>query len=286
MLVRKIYLFGYVNVYKNELKIKDYNIFKAYYCGLCKALGKRYNQLVRLGLSYDLTFLALIADSLSADEAVIKKDGCIKHIGSHMICTGNRAIDYAADISIILSYYKFCDDIKDDKSVKAFFARIPYLSAFKKASKKYPGVAMSIKDNLNELSQLEKEKCSSIDMAAHPFAKLTSDLFAGFSPELSKLGYNIGRYIYIADAFNDITDDKKRNSYNPFLNYSEEYLESMDFEKRVLGTFNMTLNAISDSYSKLQIKKNKPILDNIIYLGLRYITEQFFNNGGKNDKSL
>jgi len=279
-------MFGYVNVYKNELKIKDYNTFKAYYCGLCKALGKRYNQIVRLGLSYDLTFLALVADSLSEDDPCIEKDGCIKHLGSHMICKNNSAIDYASDISIILSYYKFCDDISDDKSVKAFFARIPYLRAFKKASKKHPDVAKSIKTNLDELSKLEKQKCPSIDMAAHPFAQLTSDIFAGFSPELARLGYDIGRYIYIADAFNDIKEDKKKNSYNPFLNYDDEYLSSMEFEKRVLGTFNMNLNAISDSYMKLSIKKNKPILDNIIYLGLRYITEQFFNNGGKNDKSL
>lgn len=276
-------MFGYVNVYKNELKIKDYNTFKAYYCGLCKALGKRYNQLVRLGLSYDLTFLALIADSLSQDEPCMVKDGCVKHIGSHMICKNNTAIDYAADISIILSYYKLCDDIKDDKSVKAFFARIPYIRAFKKAEKKHPEVAKSIKTNLAELSKLEEEKCGSIDMAAHPFAKLTSDIFSGFSADLEKIGYNIGRFIYIADAYSDIQEDKKNKSYNPFLNYDDDYLNSMEFEKRVLGTFNMNLNAISDSYIKLNIKKNKPILDNIIYLGLRYITEQFFNHGGKND---
>ena len=107
MLLGKIIMFGFVNVYKNELKIKDYNTFRAYYCGLCKSLGKRYNQLVRLGLSYDLTFLALVGDSLSNEDAVILKDGCIKHIGSHMICSNNHAIDYASDMSVILSYYKF-----------------------------------------------------------------------------------------------------------------------------------------------------------------------------------
>lgn len=269
-------MFGFVNVYKNELKIKDYNLFRAYYCGLCKALGKRYNQLVRLGLSYDLTFLAIMADSLSDEKVVIAKDGCIKHLGMHMICRDNAAIDYAADMSIILSYYKLCDDVSDDRSLKAFFMRIPYIRAVRKASKKHPEISSSIKSNLKKLSELEKQKCTSIDMAAHPFAELTSDIFSGFSPKLKSLGYNIGRFIYIADAYKDIDDDRKNGSYNPFLCCGDDYLNSMEFEKRAMGTFNMNLSAIANEYNKLEIKKNKDILDNIIYLGIRFISEEFF----------
>ena len=275
-------MFGYINIYKNELKIKDYNVFRAYYCGLCKSLGSNYNQFIRLGLSYDLTFLAIVADSLSPEETEFKKEGCVKHLGSHMICTNNSAIDYAADMSVILSYYKFTDDIKDDKSVKAFMGRIPYIRAFKKASKKYPDVAKAVKSNLNRLSDLEKNKCSSIDMVAHPFAQLTSDIFGGYSESLARLGYNIGRYIYIADAYSDIYKDKKTGLYNPFLYYDEEYLNSMEFEKRVIGTFNMNLNAIADSYSAIKFVKNKDILDNIIYLGLKHTTNNIVNYGGKN----
>jgi len=280
-------MFGYVNIYKDELKIKEYNIFRAYYCGLCKALGKRYNQLVRLGLSYDLTFLAIIADSLSEDAPCFKKDGCIKHIGSHVICSDNKAIDYAADMSILLSFHKLCDDISDDKSIKAFFMRIPYLMAVKRAEKKHPAVSESIKLNLKALSELEKEKCTSVDEVAHPFAKLTSDIFSNYSPELGKLGYNIGRFIYIADAYSDIEEDKKHKLYNPFLYCDSEYLNSMDFTKRVQGTFNMNLGAIASSYSELDIKKNKALLDNIIYLGLRRVYNNLFNtNGGNNDRSI
>lgn len=280
-------MFGFVNVYKNELKIKDYNIFKSYYCGLCKALGKRYNQLVRLGLSYDLTFLAILADSLSVDTVHIVKDGCIKHLGMHMICTDNKAIDYAADMSILLYYHKLCDDIHDDKSIKAYFARLPYLSAVRKAQKKYPEVSRCIKENLKELSRLEKQKCPSIDEAAHPFATLTSCIFSGFSPSLSRLGYNIGRLIYIADAYKDLDDDKKKGSYNPFLYCDQKYLNSMEFKSRARGSFNMNLTAVANEYQKLNILKNKEILDNIIYLGIRHITEQIFaDDGGKNDRSI
>ncbi len=280
-------MFGFVNIYKNELKIKDYNLFRAYYCGLCKALGKRHNQLVRLGLSYDLTFLAIAADSLDDNEPVIVKDGCIKHLGSHMICKGNKAIDYAADMSIVLSYYKLLDDIRDDHSLKAFFARIPYIRPFRRISRKYPDICLNVKNNLAKLSKLEKDKCPSVDMAADPFAMLTACIFEGYSPKLTNLGYNIGRFIYIADAYKDLEADQKSKSYNPFLYYDTDYLESMDFKNRVMGTFNMTLSAVAGSYGELEIKKNKALMDNIIFLGLRYISEQFFkNDGGQNDKSL
>ena len=51
-------MFGYVNAYKDLLRVCDYNVFRGYYCGLCKQLGKSFNQLTRFGLSYDMTFLA------------------------------------------------------------------------------------------------------------------------------------------------------------------------------------------------------------------------------------
>ena len=275
-------MFGFVNVFKNELKIKDYNLFRSYYCGLCKALGKRHNQLVRLGLSFDMTFLAILADGLCEDMPVIKKDGCIKHIGTHMICSDNKAIDYAADMSILLYYYKLCDDIADDKSLKAFLLRIPYIRAVKKVAKKYPEISLCVKDNLKELTRLEKEKCQSIDMAAHPFAMLTAGIFKGFNPSLEKLGYNIGRLIYIADAYKDLEADRKKGSYNPFLLSDSSYTGDSDLKNRARGSFNMNLNAVATEYNKLNIKKNKDILDNIIYLGIRYMTEQLFcDNGGK-----
>lgn len=278
-------MFGFVNVYKSELKIKDYEVFRAYYCGLCKALGKRYNQLVRFGLSYDMTFLAIIADSLSDDEPCLAKQGCVKHLGQHTVCTCNKAIDYAGDVSIILAYHKLCDDVTDEHSVKAFFARLPYIGAYKKACGKLPDLSIFVREQLSRLSKLEDEKCSSIDIAADPFAILTSCMFKSFDPSLESLGYNIGRFIYIADAFSDLKHDLKTNNYNPYIcAHDEQYLGSQQFNHEVMGSLNMTLAAVANSYRALAIKKNKDILDNIIYMGLRYACDNLFRiDGGKND---
>ncbi len=281
-------MFGYVNIYKNELKIKDYNLFRAYYCGLCKALGKRYNQALRLGLSYDMTFLAIIADSLNSSEPKLINDGCVKHIGKHLICTNNKYIDYSADAGVILSYHKLTDDITDDKSVKAYIARLAYLRAVKKASGLYPELSETVKQKLNELSELEKNKCESIDMAAHPFACLTEEIFKIADNSLAKLGYNIGRFIYIADALSDLKDDIKNGSYNPFLcAYGEDFIKTKEFCERARGSINMTLSAISREYELLDIKKNKSITDNIIYMGLRFTSDSLFENmEEENEKSL
>ncbi len=276
-------LFGFVNVYKDELKIKDYNLFKSYYCGLCKTLGKRYNQLVRLGLSYDMTFLAILADSLTDAPCEIVNEGCIKHIGNRSVCKNNAAIEYSADVSIILAYHKLCDDISDEHSLKSWFYRLAYIRPFRQACRKHTKLSCDIKQNLEKLACLEKEKCISIDMSADPFALLMSDIFASFNPLLSSVGYNIGRFIYIADAYKDIDDDSKRDSYNPYVcAYDKAYLETDSFKRSVMGSLNMTLCAISDEYKKLNIEKNKEILDNIIYLGLRRAYDSLFeNNGGK-----
>ena len=276
-------MFGFVNVYKYELKVKDYNLFKAYYCGLCKALGKRHNQLVRLGLSYDMTFLSILADSLQDDQSQIVSEGCIKHIGNRPVLINNKSIDYTADVSILLAYHKLCDDIADDHSLKAWIAKFAYIMPYKKVCKKYPKLSLAIKNNLSDLANMEEQKCESIDMAAHPFANLMSNLFSTFNSSLSDIGYDIGRFIYIADAYKDLTDDAKKSRYNPYLcAYDYEYIKSDAFKKSVMGSLNMTLTAISDKYKDLKIKKNKEILDNIIYLGLRGAYDSLFTNNGGN----
>lgn len=281
-------MFGLVNVYKDELKIKDYEMFRAYYCGLCKALGKRYNQLVRLGLSYDMTFLAIIADSLSESQPTVNIDGCIKHIGKHRICTSNTAIDFSADMSVILTYHKLKDDVTDENSIKAFLANIPYCRAFRKASEKYPEVSENIKSNLDRLSSLERAQSGSIDEVADTFACLTSAIFSAFDPVLASIGYNIGRFIYIADAYSDIKYDSEHKLYNPYLcMYDPEYINTDNFKHEVMGSLNMTLYAVSEAYRELDIKKNKVILDNIIYMGLRSAYHKIFETTEvTNGKSL
>ena len=262
-------MFGYVTFYRDELKIKDYDKFRAYYCGLCKQMGKSFNQLVRLGLSYDFTFLALLLDSLDCGETSFENQGCFKHMGKkRATVVENEAVSYAADMSIIFMYFKLLDDVRDDFSLVSAIAMIPYWFAQLKIKSKYGGIIGAIRGNLKELSRLEREECGNIDEIAHTFAGIMEKLFDCGGEDLKRLGYNLGRFIYIADAADDYEKDLKRKKYNPFkFAYSGK---SPDEIREIAGrSMMMTLAMASENYEKLDVRKNKDLLDNIIYMGLR-----------------
>lgn len=273
-------MFGYVNIYKDELKIKDYNTFRAYYCGLCKALSKNFNQTVRLGLSYDMTFLALLLSSVYEDTINTKNEICIAHmLTKKKIAKENVFINYSAYMSIILAYLKFLDDFKDEKSPKAVLGLIVYYFPFRKAKQKYINEYNEIKKHLDLLSRLEKNKEKDIDLVADCFSNALKVLFTKSFKEDEKttkilgwLSYNLGRFIYILDAFCDIEKDYKKNNYNPFLvDYKKKditnYKKSLKSKIDISLTF--TLDNIAKSYELLNIKQNDEICRNIIYLGLK-----------------
>ncbi len=264
-------MFGYVNAYKDLLRVCDYNVFRGYYCGLCKQLGKKFNQLTRFGLSYDMTFLAILMSSLEDKKLDIKMQNCIAHwISKRPVIKDDDGIAYSADMSVILTYMKLKDDWADEHSVKSF-ARIAYFFPMKKCAKKYPVQYKSIKENLLNLSKLEKENCKNIDAVADCFGKLLESIFDkdADNKSLAWLGYHIGRYIYIIDAYKDIEKDLKNKSYNPFIAMYGTNLNKEDFKEAVKASITFTLSEISNASALLDVKKNKELLDNIIYLGLR-----------------
>ena len=264
-------MFGYVNAYKDLLRVCDYNVFRGYYCGLCKQLGKSFNQLTRLGLSYDMTFLAILISSLNEEKPDLKMQKCIAHpFSKRPVIKGDNGIEYSAHMSVILTYMKLKDDWDDERSIKSM-GRHAYFFSMKKSAKKYPVQYKCIKGNLEELSRLEKEKCKNPDEVADCFGKLLEGIFDadGKNKPLSWLGYHIGRYIYILDAYKDIEDDIKKKSYNPFIEMYGKDLDKNVLKESIKTSLTFTLSEISNAFNLLDIKKNRELLENIIYLGLR-----------------
>ena len=270
-------MFGYVNVYKDLLRIRDYNIFRAYYCGLCRQLGKSFNTLTRLGLSYDMTFLAILISSLEEKMPAMKAKRCLVHpFAKRAVAENDYGIEYAADMSVILTYLKLKDDWNDEKSFKSLF-RVFYFFPYKKSASKHAVKFRTIDTCMKELGRLESENCPSPDMAADCFGRLLECVFdiSGGNRPLAWLGYNIGRYIYLADALSDMADDIKTKSYNPFFAAYGEKCLSDSVKSSVKDSLLLTLTEISNAYNLLKIRKNKEILDNIIYIGLRNSLENF-----------
>ena len=59
-------MFGYVVADQANLKPEELERYRSAYCGLCRAIGRRHGQHARLVLTYDMTFLSLLLDSLIA----------------------------------------------------------------------------------------------------------------------------------------------------------------------------------------------------------------------------
>jgi len=290
-------MFGYVEPDKPELKIREFDVFRGYYCSLCKTIGKRYGQIPRLSLSYDLTFLYILLDATSAFPLGGRRERCIAHpMKKRFRVFSNIFAEYASDMNVILTYYSLKDKWDDEKSLLGGTGSLALKMAFNKARKLHPEKCSAIEGYLKDLRTLEKNKCDSVDEAAEPFASLMRELFEcghikdeSTRKTLGWMGYNLGRWIYLIDAFDDLSKDIKHKSYNPILcqyDFNGEDVESFKERVRKALNFNLTysLSEIEKAYSLLDIEKNKGILDNILYSGLIVKTDAILQGRGKNEK--
>ena len=171
-------MLGYVKIDKGELKVREYEVYTGYYCGVCKSIGRRYGQLPRMVLSYDAAFLAILLASLSDESDTPVQEHCIAHpVIKKKTVIRNRAIDYAGDVMLILAWYKLADDAADEGKAYAKPVMLMMKRIFRRLNRLYPELCSSIETHLSALSALEREKCASIDMAAEAFSKIMEDIF-------------------------------------------------------------------------------------------------------------
>lgn len=261
-------MFGYVQILKPELKIKDYGTYHAFYCGLCERLKAKYGITGRIILTYDMTFLIMLLSSVYNIKCKQEKRHCIVHpVKKHKILY-NKVTEYCADMSILLSYYKCLDDKNDDGSFKGSTGALIYKKSALQAGVKYKRQAEAIKQSLEKLSVLEKGKSCNIMENASCFGSLLAELFIYkedyFKMYLGSLGYYLGRYIYIMDAYDDLQEDIEKGRYNPFKNtFKEKHFEE--------NTREMLLNEISAACSAFELLPCLSYIDilrNILYAGV------------------
>lgn len=265
-------MFGYVKAYKPELRIKEYEAYKAVYCSLCKQLGKRYGFLMRFTLSYDFTFLALLNMSLSESSPEIKKGRCtcnpLKKCNFCKNC--DEEFEFPAAVSVITVYYNILDNVCDEKGIKKafyWFLSKLYSAAHKKAAGNYPEVEKCISEYIAAQAKLEKSGCDDMDKAAEPTSAALGKIFSmcgsasGDKRALTRLGYCLGKYIYLIDAADDLESDIKRGRYNPLSAYP-------DAQERAERNLYMCINESISAFELVDIMKFKNILGNIIYMGL------------------
>ncbi len=275
-------MFGYVRVFQPELKVKEYEMYRGVYCALCKQLGKRYGWMSRMTLSYDFTFLALIKSAILSDNCRFHQCRCPAHpLTKRSCCDSNEAIAFAADAAVLTVYHKCRDSIADDGFWKSLPSRLlmPFAKrAKKKAAAAYPELAAVLQREMDRQVDLEQRCCSSIDQAAEPSAVMLSAMMAtGETDEkqrrvLERLGYCLGRWVYLIDALDDLEDDLKAGRYNPYVCHRSLVMEDKqgiaDTKAYAVQTLNACLAECMAAYDLLPIKRFDGILRNILSCGM------------------
>ena len=290
-------MFGYVQPMRPELRIRDMTLYKAFYCGLCKEIARRYGAAASRFLSYDTTLLGILASALGEDEPGFQKEIClINPVKKKPVSKSSAAVALAADTNIILAYNKLRDDWRDERSLKAAGGRLLLRRAYRRAQQARPLMSAAVEAHIHELSALEKAGCAQMDQMADVFARLMQSIFSELGAgdqdarALQWMAYNLGRWIYLLDAYDDLEKDVAAGVYNViWLQYGgKEDVNACKAEMRPAVEFNLktTLAQSASAYELLHIKRYKELLDNIMYLGLMDMTERILKGEKRLDESV
>ena len=260
-------MFGYVTASFKELD-KDQQVrYNGVYCGICRRIRAQSGNVARLGLRYDMAFLALLLMSLYEPEEVIRKESCLPHPVKRRSWTDNPFVRYAADMNVALAYYNCLDDWQDDGKHSAKLMASALEGHLPDIESRYPRQCAAIRDCIARLSALEKENCPNPDEPAGAFGALMAELLVYeedlWASTLRQMGDALGRFIYLLDAALDYDRDLRKGKYNPYIAMGtgkdrarwEEYLV-------------LTMARCTDHFEKLPLVQDKALLDNILYSGV------------------
>lgn len=263
-------MFGYVIINKGDMKFKEFDIYHSYYCGLCRMLKKKYGVQGQLTLTYDMTFAVMLLSSLYEPQVTEATVNCVAHPFEKHQTRQTIYTEYGADMNILLSYYNCMDDWEDEKKLtkRAYAALLK--KGYRRVYADYPEKARQIDTLLRELSKEEEKQSADIDRMAGLFGKIMSEIMTPYADEweetLRNMGFYLGKYIYLLDAYEDVFEDRKKGRYNPLAAKCED----PDFEEEIRTILTMMMAECSREFEKLPILDNIEILRNIIYSGVWY----------------
>ncbi len=280
-------MFGYVRIFKPQLKVCEYDAYKAVYCTLCKHLGRIYGIHSRLLLNYDYTFVAMLYMALHQQKISPKRSVCVCNpLKKCLYCTCDAAaFELTSAMTAEMFYYKTVDNIEDS----GFWGRLGWKTVRliaapmrKKAMRAYPEMEEVMAEYIKAQLDTEKGEDRSVDAAAEPTAAMLSALAPMLSDDptdqrvLKDFGYYFGRWIYLIDAFDDIEKDIRKGNFNPFVVRFGLTLEDIEKDTALLEEarlyanecLNMTVARAAAAFELLELGEYAPIFNNIIYLGL------------------
>ena len=281
-------MFGYVIANPDALTPEQLARYKSCYCGLCRNLKKRHGQLSRLTLTYDMTFLVLLLESMYEPDMRTGEERCAAHPVHPHMWSESDITDYAADMNILLAYQNLMDDWQDEHSYVSRAEASMLAGRYSDCAERYPEKSGFMERCLAELSELEKRGETDPDAGARCFGALMGELFVYYpqdtvwGPRLRRFGQELGEFIYIMDAVLDLEGDKAHGRYNPLASYAEGKTE-----EELHDMLTMLIGECAAVFELLPVVQDADIMRNILYSGVwtRYNAEMARRHGKKGEKA-
>ena len=261
-------MFGYVTVNQDELKIREYRRYRSFYCGLCFSLGQRYGLKGRAILPYDMVFVDMLLNALYEKELHEEKRFCIVHPTKKQDILINGITDYAADMGLMLAYYKLLDDVHDDKKMVLLNRAGVLRKNVTRIRDRWPRQAEAAASYIEKLGEVERLRTNDLDSVAGLTGTALGEIFVMeedlWSDILRRMGFFLGKFVYLMDAYEDLEKDRKKKLYNPW-----EFFDSRkDFEAFAENTLVLMMTDCAKEFEKLPIVQDAEILRNIVYSGV------------------
>lgn len=263
-------MFGYININQKILTEENKNAYQAYYCGLCRRLKTNCGTKGQMLLDYDMTFMIVLLTGLYELSNEASEITCALHPTKRRTVWINEATDYAADMNLILAYHNLIDDWKDDKaySKKALAKMLD--KDYERVKEKYPRQVAAIEEYMRKTEEVERRNETNLDAVAGLTGEMVGEVFCWredeWAEEMRTLGFYMGKFIYIMDAYEDYDSDIRKNKYNPLKYTLQESKEDMDTFVRLVLTSMMS--ECAKSFERLPILLHADILRNVLYSGV------------------
>ncbi len=274
-------MFGYVKADAPELKMRENEFYRAVYCGLCGSMKRLTGAASTFSLSYDIVFLVLCRLAATGDRTEVSAKRCCMNpfrAKKRPVMSDGAELRYGAAVGALLTECKLRDDASDEKGVKRITKRMLLPGARRRLRRAaVPSeLESAVRKKLSELYALEAQKPNEISPMAELFGELLGEIFAYGLPEtdariLYEVGRGVGRWIYIVDAIDDLSDDIKRGEYNPVASV---YGSLTDGSREELETvLKLELSGAAGALELVSVPnggypETLDIAKNIIYLGL------------------
>ena len=261
-------MFGYIVINKAEMKFKEFDVYHAFYCGICRELKRKYGALGQLSLSYDMTFLEILLTSLYEPETVTGSCKCIAHPFEKHETRRNIYTEYAADMNALFAVYKSTDDWEDEKKLWKLIYGNLLEGKCRKMKELYAEKIHTIGLLMHEFSDAEKNGNADIDTMSGLFGNVMAEIVAvredEWAENLRRLGFYLGKFIYLCDAYEDVEQDIKKGTFNPL----KKKYENPDFEDECKTILMMMMSECCREFERLPLLENVEILRNILYSGV------------------